>query len=110
MKIKSFDYDLYKKISVSDLILFCIYSIDEKNEKAEFERIVKECFELFPNSFSLLSISIWPDSRKLDRSLRALRNNKLIEGNPKTIFSLTKSGRKIAENIANIFRQKKLKL
>jgi len=110
MSKKSFDPDLYGKIPTNCLIVFCIYSITEKKEKCNFERLIKECFTLFPKSFNFPSFPKWPDSRKLDRSLRTLRKKKLLEGDPKTIFSLTKSGKKTAEGIAKIFSQRKLKI
>jgi len=104
------DQEIYKKISINDLILFCIYSISEKKEKCGFERLMKECFNLFPLSFNFSSISKWPDSRKLDRTLRSLRAKKLIRGNPQTIFFLTNQGRKIAQETVKTFGQRKLKL
>jgi len=110
MAKKKFIEELYKKISLNELILFSIYSVTMKKEKCAFERLIKECFVLFPASFSFSGISKWPDSRKLDRSLRTLRNKRLISGDPKTVFSLTKLGRKTAEEVAKTFRQRKLKL
>lgn len=107
---KSIDEELYSRVSINDLILFSIYSVVAKKEKCTFERLVKECFILFPKSFSLRHFPKWPDSRKLDRSLRTLRKRKLITGNPKTFFSLTKLGKKAAEEVAKTFRQRKLKL
>lgn len=106
---KTFDEGLYKNKSINDLILFGIYSLSEKKEKCTFEKLVKECLTLFPKTFSFSKYPKWPDSRKLDRSLRTLRKRKLITGNPKTSFSLTKSGKKLAEEINKTFRQKKLR-
>ncbi len=94
--------------SVNDLILFCIHSVALNNEECSFERLVKECFTLFPETLSFTRYPIWPDSRKLDRPLRALRNEKLIIGDPKTIFMLTKEGQKKAVEIARALRQGKL--
>lgn len=109
-KKKPTDEELYTRVSINDLILFGIYSVAAKKEKCTFERLVKECFTLFPKSFSLLKISKWPDSRKLDRPLRTLRKRRLIAGDPKSFFSLTKLGRKTAEETAGRFGQRKLKL
>lgn len=108
MAKKTFALELYKRVSLHDLILFSIYSVLQKKEKCTYERIVKECFTLFPKSFCFSGISKWPDSRKLDRSLRTLRRQKLLTGHPKTCFALTKWGRKIAEDTAKTFRQRKL--
>ena len=109
MKKKPFDQDLYQNIKINDLILFCIFLIAEKREKCTFERLIEECFALFPRAFSFSSISKWPDSRKLDRPLRDLRKKKLIEGNP-NLFCLTKLGRKMIERISKNFGQRKLKI
>lgn len=100
------DQELYKKVSINDLILFSIFSI--KKEKCTFEELVRECFSYFPKAFSFTTILEWPDSRKLDRPLRFLRKKKLIDVNPKAYFFLTKSGKKIAEDISKVFRQSKL--
>jgi len=107
---KSIDGELYSRVSTNGLILFSIYSVMAKKEKCTLERLVKECFILFPKSFSFSRISKWPDSRKLDRPLRTLRKRKLITGGPKSFFSLTKFGKKTAEETAKAFRQRKLKL
>ena len=97
-----------KKIPITDLILFCIHSIISDSEQCSFERLVKEGFTLFPETLKFTRYPIWPDSRKLDRPLRALRKDKLIIGDPKTIFMLTKEGEKRAEEIEKVLRQGKL--
>ena len=107
-RIKSFDAEFYARISIPDLILFSIYQAEGRQEKCTFDRLVKECFVLFPNCFSFPLFPQWPDSRKLDRPLRTLRKTKLIFGDPKTFFALTKTGAKRAEEVSKIFRQRKL--
>jgi hypothetical protein len=102
--------EFYKKISIHDLILFGVSSVNSKKEKCTYERLVKECFDLFPKSFSFSEIPNWPDARKLDRSLRSLRKKKMLTGDPKNVFALTKIGRKSAEDISKIFRQGRLGL
>jgi len=96
------------KTSVIDIILFCIHSIVLNNEKCSFERLIKECFTLFPDTLKLKRYPIWPDSRKLDRPLRTLRNEKLVIGDLKTYFILTKEGEKKAAEIEKTLRQGKL--
>jgi len=96
------------KASVNELILFCIHSIISNNEQCSFERLVKECFTMFPDTLKFTRYPIWPDSRKLDRPLRALRNDKLIIGDPKTYFVLTETGEAKAAVVAKILRQGKL--
>jgi len=105
---KTFNQEISKQIPISDLILFSIYSVISGKEKCDFERLIKECFTLFPETFSFSKYSQWPDSRKIDRPLRTLRKRRLIKGDPKTLFTLTKAGQKIAIEIAKTFRQRKL--
>lgn len=107
-KAKAFDAEIYKKAPITDLILFGINSIIENKEKCTFERLTKECFILFPQVFSFSKYPQWPDSRKLDRQLRTLRKRKLITGDPKTSFVLTKLSKKIVLEAAKAFLQRKL--
>jgi len=104
------DKEQYKNLGVNELILLGIYSIVNDKEKCTFERLVKESFNLFPEAFCFSKNPEWPDSRKLDRPLRTLRKRKLIIGNPKTYFSLTKLGKKMAIEILKTFRQRKLQI
>ena len=92
----------------TDIILFSIYSVTSGREKCDFERLIKECFTLFPETFRFSKYPQWPDSLKLDRQLRTLRKRKLITGGPKASFSLTGLGKKIAIETAKTFRQRKL--
>jgi hypothetical protein len=104
----AFDEEVYKKLATNDLILFCIYSVNNFQEDCTMERLVKECFVLFPKAFSFNNFPQWPDSRKLDRPLRALRNKKLIKGGPQNKFFLTDLGKKTIKDIAKFLTQKKL--
>jgi hypothetical protein len=94
--------------SVNDLILFCMHSIIISNEQCSFERLIKECFTLFPDILKFERYPIWPDSRKLDRPLRALRKEDFIEGDPKTFFVLTDKGQKRSAEVYKSLRQGKL--
>ena len=93
---------------VNDLILFSIYSVVTSNEICSFERLIKECFILFPKAFGFARYPLWPDSRKLDRPLRNMRSGKLIKGDPKTEFFLTQEGREKVQEIEKSLRQGKL--
>ncbi len=104
-----FDENIYKDKRISDLILLTMYLMERDNKKSFFERLLKECFILFPKVFSFSEYPHWPDSRKIDRPLRTLRKRKLVTGTPRTYFSLTASGAKIAEEVLKSFKQKTLK-
>lgn len=98
----------FDKTSINDLILFSIYSVIVNNEICSFERLLKECFTLFPEKFGFNRYPLWPDSRKLDRPLRNLKEEKLIKGGPKTEFFLTQEGKEKAQQITKTLRQGKL--
>jgi len=100
--------EINKKIPVTDVILFCIHAVILDGEQCNFERLIKECFTLFPDTLKFSRYPIWPDSRKLDRPLRSLRKEKLIIGDPKTYFILTKTGEERAAVVSKILRQGKL--
>ena len=92
--------------SINDLILFVLYSFTDKG--SSFEKLAKECFNQFPQIFSLHNYPQLLDTRKLDRPLRNLRKKNLITGDPATLFSLTRQGKKQAQQITRVLRQKKL--
>lgn len=110
MRKKTLDPELYKKIGIGELIIFSVNSAAEKKEKCTFERLLEECFNLFPKAVCFSKNQKWPDSRKLDRPLRDLRKKNFIKGDPKNSFVLTKEGKKITEETAKIFCQRKLKI
>jgi hypothetical protein len=107
-KKTGYDAGMYEYESIDNLILLGIYFTQMENKECTFERLVEKCFSYFPKVFSFSQYRNWPDSRKLDRPLRELREKRLIVGNPKTFFSLTKEGKKLAQEIAKGFGQKKL--
>lgn len=88
-----------KKLSIEQLILVSIASVQGKKERCSFGRLVKESFSLFPEVFSLSEYPMWPDSLKLDRPIRKLRQMGFITGSPLTYFSLTKFGQGAARSL-----------
>jgi len=105
---KAFDEQLYDKVPINSLILFGIHLAINKGGECSFGELTKVCFGSFPKIFGLSDCQKWPDTRKLDRPLRTLRDRKLIAGNPQTSFSLTKQGKKIALEVTKLFAQKRL--
>lgn len=94
----------YKNIPKENLIAFSIYSVNKNGEVCSFERLVKECFTLFPKAFSFSRYPEWPDSLKLDRPLRTLREGGWIVGSSKTLFSLTKFGENVARETEQMLK------
>lgn len=96
--------ELYKNIPLNHLILFSIYSVIESDEECTFERLANECFTLFPKVFSMSRYPQWPNTLKLDRPLRDLREQGLIIGSPKVSFSLTRFGEQIVRETAKVLK------
>jgi len=105
-KKKTFEF--LEKRTLHELILFCLFNIEDRKQAPTVERLVAECFTLFPKPFAMKGYPKWPDSRKLDRTLRSLRRKKLIKGDPKASFTLTEHGKKEVGEMLKEFRQKKL--
>ena len=78
--LSEFKKEIYTALGVQDLIIYGIFSITRKKEICTFERLVAECFLLFPMVFGFKRYPNWPDSLKFDRSIRSLRQKGLIRG------------------------------
>lgn len=84
---------MYSQMDINSLLLICIDNIITNSDDCTFERLVYECFTSYPKVFSLFRYPQWPDSNKLDRPLRKLRERGLIVGSPKMGFLLTEDGK-----------------
>lgn len=91
----------YTQFSLEELILVAVYSVRSRNEDCTFERLVSECFSLFPEKFSFSRYPQWPDSLKLDRPLRDLHVRKLLTGNRTVSFNLSPIGIKFCAKISS---------
>jgi len=105
--LKSRD-EVYSQLGLERLTIFAIRAILNSGEECTFERLVKECFTLFPRSFSLYRYPQWPDSNKLDRPTRKLREKGWVVGSPKTGFSLTKFGERVAIEVEHELSETKV--
>lgn len=106
--LNAFGEDKYIDIPKENLIVFGIRSVIRCDEGCSLERLVKECFTLFPKAFGFSRYPEWPDSLKFDRPLRTLRGRNWIVGGAKTMFSLTRFGEAVAEETENILTGKRL--
>jgi hypothetical protein len=98
----NYQEEVYGKTGMNNLIIFGIYSVIKNGETCTYERLVAECFSKFPKVFGFRRYQQWPDSLKLDRSLRTLREKGLIIGSIRGHFELTKFGTEIAKEIGSI--------
>ena len=83
-----FDESIYTEVSLTKLTIFAISKIDEGGEECAYERIVKECFTLFPRRFSLHRYPEWPDGARVKIEILRCRDNGWITGNEKKGFQI----------------------
>jgi len=98
----AFPQEKYNQIPKENLIAFGIYSVTRNGEGCSFERLVKECFTLFPKAFGFSRYPEWPDSLKFDRPVRTLRQRGWVVGGIKILFSLTRFGERVAQETEHI--------
>lgn len=103
-KLPLYSEEIYINVPKNHLIVFGIHSVVTQKEECTSERLIKECFTLFPKKFGMTRYSQWPDTLRFDRDLRKLREQGLITGNPKISFSLTKFGEKLAKETGAILK------
>ncbi len=95
-----FNEKVYVSIAIDKLAIFAIARLITDENECSYERLVKECFELFKKRFSLRRYTEWPDSNRVYLSLVRCRNNGWIVGNEKSGFNITNLGIKIAQEVA----------
>jgi hypothetical protein len=97
--MNSFRPEKYKNIGLDQLVVFSADRIIKSGEECTFERLVYECFTLFPEVFGLLRYPDWPDSSRVNKSWLRCRTDKgWLAGTTKEGFRLTQKGKEIAKD------------
>ncbi|MCD6578009.1 hypothetical protein J7L48_00870 [bacterium] len=97
-KSQPFPDDTYQNLTIDDLILYALFSLEKKGVEGRFENIVAEGFEMFPKKFYLHGYPEYPDARRVFNSVMRMsgglptNQEKLIVGNMKSFFTLTERG------------------
>jgi hypothetical protein len=97
--LSAFNPDKYQAISNDELLAYSLNLLKQNAVPATFETLVVTTFKLFPESFSLIGFTEFPDAARINRSLLHSRPKyrNLMDGNAKNGFSLTTKGREAAE-------------
>ena len=89
--------------SIDKLLAFAVGQVTAAGEECTFERLVCECFKLFPNEFGMQRYPDWPDSVRVDKTWRRCRTDKgWIIGSVQEGFRLTDRGSQIVSNLGRI--------
>ncbi|MEO0141187.1 MAG: hypothetical protein ABIM88_06565, partial [candidate division WOR-3 bacterium] len=54
-------FERYKDIGLNQLVVYCVGRILANGEECTLERLIYECFTLFPKKFGLRKYPQWPD-------------------------------------------------
>lgn len=101
----AFGEKAYADIDLDSLVTFAVWSIGQKGEQCTFERLVAECFALFPRKFSLFRYPQWPDSARVNKSWLRCRTDKgHITGSVKQGFHLTQMGLTVVQKTADLLQ------
>lgn len=101
----SFEENVYTSVSLTKLTIFAISKIAESGEECAYERVVKECFTLFPKRFSFQRYPEWPDGARLKIEILRCRDNGWVTGNEKNGFQITSLGKRVAEEVLKELQQ-----
>ncbi|MBI4824718.1 MAG: hypothetical protein HY805_10920 [Nitrospirae bacterium] len=96
---RAFNEKTYLSTAIDKLTIFAVLNLTEKGEECAFERLVKECFDLFPKRFCLRRYSQWPDSNRVYLSMIRCRVNGWLVGKEKSGFKITEFGKEVAQDV-----------
>lgn len=96
---KQFDERIYSSISLTKLTILAINEIVSNGEECAYERIVKECFTLFPTRFCFRRYPEWPDGSRIKIEILRCRDNGWVTGNEKNGFQITLLGKRVAQEV-----------
>jgi len=96
-ELEQFPFDSYKGIPLKDLIVAGLAKLEENSIAATFENITVTMYKLFPERFALVGFPQYPDSDRVDNTLRLdARKAGYVTGHKQRTnqWQLTAQGRK----------------
>lgn len=92
-----YEPEYYINVGIDQLIVYAAKKIIDGGEECTFERLVYECFTLFPIKFGFKRYPDWPDSARINKAWLRCRTDKgWLAGTVKEGFRITPSGEIIA--------------
>ena len=89
--------------SIDELLTFAVCQVTATGEECTFERLVYECFTLFPNEFGMQRYPHWPDSVRVNKTwLRCRTDRGWIIGSVQEGFRLTERGTHVAAKVEHV--------
>jgi len=93
-----YQVEVYKNYGIDQLVIYATKKIIDAGEECTFERLVFECFTLFPEKFGFKRYPEWPDSARINKAWLRCRTDKgWLAGTVKEGFRITSTGEIIAK-------------
>lgn len=89
----------YENFDLDRLVVYSLIVLERKEIPLYFDHIVVGLFKMFPNKFSMANFKEYPDTNRINKSLRRLADPKRknwATGNIENGFYLTETGREVA--------------
>ena len=87
--------------SIDELLTYAVGQVTDAEEDCTFERLVYECFQLFPEQFRMQRYPDWPDSVRVNKTwLRCRTDRGWIVGSVQEGFRLTERGKRVTTKVA----------
>lgn len=106
--LKSYMPELYSDERLDRLVTVGIFKLEEAKLEKTFDNVVVILHKLFPEKFSLISFPEYPDSIRVDNTLRLdCHHSKFVTGNRVKGYQLTSLGKISAEDTIENLKTKK---
>lgn len=98
----TYDFNLYSEIGLNDLLAYAVWTLDKEKLRPTFENIVVCAHKMFPEKFSLVGYSEFPDAARVQRVILHLGPKYVgwLNGKNKTGYSLNQRGIEAADKTA----------
>lgn len=109
-KLDKKNYESYSNLSLEKLMLYAIYTLEQKHEPTALDDIAVRAFNLFPEKFSMKNYNEYPDSMRVGREIWRLNSKNKIKGSEsEKQFLLTEEGRDMVDDIKEDMKNKSKK-
>ncbi len=106
--VKSFESNNYLDERLDRLVTVGLMKLEDAKMERTFDNVVVVLHKLFPEKFSLISFPEYPDSIRVDNTLRLdCQHSKFLTGNRVKGYTLTSLGRISAEDTIEKIKNKK---
>ena len=115
LKFKPFPLRSYENIDLDRLVIYTLFSLEEKKVPLYFDFICIGLFKLFPHKFSLATFKQYPDAYRINNAIRRTtgalsdqNKKRWANGSPEHGFYLTDIGKEIAKQVKRLLENPNL--